>query len=406
MTYFTSTFALGKWNHFMDQSHIGYTSWQDPPQNTMNAIRLTQVIPAAPASMAIALDGWAASWPPPPASVVAQPASAPSPAVPPATAPGGRGPVGFGARGGRGRGGPPHVAPSASNPPTTPTLPTFDIFNQQHRTIDIFNRGQTPFDFTATPSDPGILLSTTQGPIEKDQRLQVYIDWSKAPPGKTPGTIKIRAPSAGPDQTINIETLNPTTITPDTLDGFIESEGFVSIEAEHFSKNIPAPDARWEKIDDYGRTLSAMSIQPMTAPSITAPTPQNSPCLEYKMYLFTPPAAGPLSVNAYLAPTLNFVPGRGLRYAISFDDETPQIITAVPANFSAQNGNADWEKTVKDSIRITTSQHTLTTTTPIPGYHTLKFWMVDPGIVLEKLVVDLGGIKPSYLGPPESGHHP
>ena len=56
---------------------------------------------------------------------------------------------------------------------------------------------------------------------------------------------------------------------------------------------------------------------------------------------------------------------------------------------------------MKDNVRKVKSTARLANA----GYHTLKFWMVDPGVVLQKLVVDLGGVKPSYLGPPESYHH-
>jgi len=57
-----------------------------------------------------------------------------------------------------------------------------------------------------------------------------------------------------------------------------------------------------------------------------------------------------------------------------------------------------WGTSVKDSVRKVRSTHLLAKS----GYHTLKVWMVDPGVVLQKLVVNLGGVKPSYLGPPES----
>jgi len=72
----------------------------------------------------------------------------------------------------------------------------------------------------------------------------------------------------------------------------------------------------------------------------------------------------------------------------------------VPADYKAQNGNPDWEKVAADNARCVCSTHTLTQ----PGYHMLKFWMVDPGVVLQKIVVDCGGLKSSYLGPPESFH--
>ncbi len=85
---------------------------------------------------------------------------------------------------------------------------------------------------------------------------------------------------------------------------------------------------------------------------------------------------------------------------MSFDDEPPQVVTLVPQNYNAQNGNRDWEKSVEDNARYSHTTHSIAA----PGYHTLKIWMVDPGVVLEKLVVNLGGVKPSYLGPPESYH--
>jgi hypothetical protein len=107
---------------------------------------------------------------------------------------------------------------------------------------------------------------------------------------------------------------------------------------------------------------------------------------------------GTFDLAAITAPTLNFMAGRPLRYAVSFDQESPQVVTLVPADYRAQNGNLEWETAVSDNARTGHSSHTITQ----PGYHTLKLWVIDPGVVLQKLVVNTGNVKPSYLGPPES----
>jgi len=334
---YNHTLAHGKWDHMMDQTHIGYTYWQQPPVNAMPKVKEIE-IPAA-AQLGVAVEGSALAWP--------------------------------GASG---------VA----------SLPLFDAFNQQRQYIDVFNRGRESFAFTATTSVPWIGLSESKGTIEKVKRVWVSVDGSKVPAGHASGTVKI-AGSGAENVIVNVNVFRPQEITRESLDGFVESDGYVSIEAAHYDKKVDGPAARWEKIDDLGRTLSSMSVFPVTAES-AMPT-QNSPRLEYKLYLFDPGAA---EVEAILAPTLNFVPGRGLRYAISFDDEVPQVIDAL-----AQNTAKDWETSVRDSVRKVKSTHSLAGT----GYHTLKFWMVDPGVVLQKLVVNLGGVKPSYLGPPESYHH-
>jgi hypothetical protein len=53
---------------------------------------------------------------------------------------------------------------------------------------------------------------------------------------------------------------------------------------------------------------------------------------------------------------------------------------------------------VLDASTTGVSSHEVSTA----GLHTLKIYMVDAGVVLDKIVIDAGGLKPSYLGPPET----
>jgi hypothetical protein len=354
---FNQKFMGGKWNHFMDQGIIGYRTWVDPHQNNLDAVDLTEVqVPEVPA-MGVAVEG----------SEVA-----------------------------------------VTNGEVS--LPQFDSFNRQKFYVEIFNRGKGVFNFKAEADKPWInfhanykQLALTNGltfsggmggTIGTTLRLWVEIYWDKAPVGTNSGKLKISG--AGEEVTVNVNTFNPVEPARDSLQGFVEGEGFVSIELEHFYANKDAGKNRWVKLPDYGRTLSGMRA---TAPvdAAAAVPGKDSPSLEYKMFLFN---THTVQVVAVTSPVLNFMPGRAVRYAVSFDDEPPQTIALVPEKYSAGNGNADWENSVKNNARVAKSAHEVGAT----GWHTLKFWMVDPGVVLQKIVVNTGGLKPNYLGPPESFH--
>ncbi len=344
--HYNGDFAGGKWAHFMDQPVLGYTTWRDPPANNLEHLKLAYLnVAGGVAGLGVAVEGSPGSWP---------------------------------------------------GEKDDAALPRFDALNRQRSFIDVFNRNIDPFDFTATASASWIVLSAAEGSVRADQRLWVSVDWAKVPAGSSTDTVKISG--AGKEVMVKVDAYKPEGISRDSLVGFAEGQGVVSIEPEHYTKRTESDANRWMKIDDYGRTLSGMRAEaPVDAPSATPG--KDSPCLEYRMYLFT---SGPVEVTAITAPTLNFVPDRGVRYAVSFDDEAPQVVTLVPQGYQAQNRNPAWGKSVGDNAHYGRSKHTIAR----PGYHTLKIWMIDPAVVMQKLIVDLGGLKPSYLGPPESFHGP
>ena len=101
---------------------------------------------------------------------------------------------------------------------------------------------------------------------------------------------------------------------------------------------------------------------------------------------------GEFEVQLLLAPTLNFNHNKGLRYEISFDGGAPQTVN-FNGHYKGELGKWQSEHIIKS---VTTHQILQ------PGKHTLSFRVLEPGIVLEKIVINTGGLKPSYLGAPES----
>ncbi|MGA9408629.1 MAG: glycosyl hydrolase 115 family protein [Bacteroidota bacterium] len=332
--YYNKVMAGGKWDHMMDQTHIGYTYWQEPPKNVLPEVKRIEVPDAA--EMGVAIEGRSTSWP---------------------------------------------------GDSTDALLPEFDRFNRQTYYIEIFNRGKTPFTFSVKVDKPWLNVSKARGRIDSEERLLVSVNWKKATVGKQHAAITVTGPRKS-RIIVHASINNPSLFQQDTVQEFVESNGCVSMEAEHYSKFVGTSPITWLKIPGLGRTLSAMT--PMPATSSPQSPGNSSPHLEYAMYFFT---TGEVSVNVYLSPTLNFHNDQGLRYAVSFDEEPPQTII-----MNGDNSNWTWEQWVANNINISISHHIIRN----PGVHTLKFWMVDPGVVLQKIVVDAGGVKPSYLGPPES----
>ena len=341
--YYNHELSGGKWSHMMDQTHIGYTYWQEPPRNVMPRVDLLQVPEAG--ELGVWWDGQ-------------------QPFVP------GQGPP----TGGRLR---------------EPTLPEFDAYARQRSWIELYNRGATPIEFEAKSGAPYVRLSAASGTLRTDQRIAVDVDWSSAPTGTSTVPITVSSPGTARPIVIRAVVRNPAAPRREQVQGFVESNGYVSMEAEHYSRAVAAAPVRWTRIPDLGRTLSAITAEPVT---MASQTPGSSGArLEYRMLLFD---SGTVTVRVHLSPALNFAgAAHGLRYAVSFDDETPQIV-----NVTADSSLHAWEQSVADNVTIGVSRHQITNA----GDHVLKYWLVDPGLVLQKIVVDAGGMKPSYLGPPES----
>jgi len=331
--YYNTSLAGGKWNHMMDQTHIGYTYWQQPEKNK---IPETKEITLPDASeMGVAIEGSADWWP---------------------------------------------------NSKNNAVLPDFYSEDTQSAYIELFNRGKGEFRYTIATAQPWIIIDSPAGTITTQKRIGLKIDFTKAPAGTSSIPILIKD-EHGKEITIQANIHNAKKSPQSKKKGFLEQNGYISIEAEHFTKAIPSKGISWKILPDHGRTKSAVAPFPVTAAIQQIST--EGPRLEYAFNLLQP---GEIKLNIYTSPTLDFTGGKGLLYAISIDGEKPQLLNI------NESKTRNWNTDVSENIKILTSVHQVKQA----GNHILKYWMVNPGVVLQKIVIETKPIPYSYLGPPES----
>jgi hypothetical protein len=328
----------GKWNHLMDQTHIGYTYWQQPAMNALP--KLERIKLTDEPTPGFAVEGSEKSWP---------------------------------------------ASDSIS------TLPEFDAFNQQSHFIDLFNSGRGKYNFSVNAEVPWIKIDPAQGTVDKEQRIVVSVDWKQAPLGRLKVPLKIMLNQKAALVSIQV---NNFKIPEQSFEGFIEGDGFVSIEAAHYSGCFNSDSISWICIPNIGRTLSGMTTTPPGS-GIKIPT-GNSPKLVYQIYLTD---TGNFQIHSLFSPSLNFLAGPGLTFGLSIDEEPLRIINLHEGQLIPDWRNPPyWNDAVSNNIREKITDMHISKA----GVHTLTYWMIDPGLVIQKFILDFGGLRPSYLGPPES----
>lgn len=309
-----------------------------------------------------------------------------------------------------------------SNSGNTLVLPPLDPYGPVTRWFDVFSRGTRNCDWSAETDLPWVKLTQYEGTVGPDNgtdsRVFVSIDWENAPQvvNNTVANINFST-GCGREgfsnwfgKPIVQLPINLRSVPSNFTSGFVESDKHIAIEGPNYQRIYTPPSVEadseitYHTLKNYGRTLGGVTLWPMTTPP---QTPNSSPALEYDLYLFT--NISKANVTLYLSPTQNYLSDKTpLQFAVSLfpagaDQAEPQVVQFVPESIGADMP-AGWARAVGDAVWGLAPVHNTTTTWNVAqeGAYTLRVWGLALSVIVQKVILNLGGVRPSYLGPPEN----
>ena len=279
------------------------------------------------------------------------------------------------------------------------SLPMFNRYLPKSYHIDLFNKGLGELDWRLEVKDDWIHLDRNSGSTKEHDRVVVSVDWEKAPTGDAVKS-QIHLFSNGGDEKVFLSLLNPSSPSADDLkDLYIEDNGVVAIDVTGYHRKKETEEIRFSVVEGVGMDNRVVLLgDPMASnsqyPSLeltsnyVAPVRSGDfPVLEYDFYTFS---SGPVDVYTYMVPQFPLNDETGSRYGVMLDNSPVYLPEASAPYYSTL-----WIQSVLRNTRINKTSHVIDK----PGKHTIKIYAAHAGVMLQKIVIDLGGLKHSYSGP-------
>lgn len=274
------------------------------------------------------------------------------------------------------------------------------VFNKYHRCsyyIDIFNTGKGSFSWKADPDNTWIILSSRSGETSYEDRIEVSVDWDSVPSGqRITGSICIKA-DTGEEEVVLVSVFNPSSPSCEELQGiYVQHDGYISMDAAGYHRKRENDAIKIVEIPNLGVENRAIQLGDPMAPKQNTRS-RTCPLVEYDFYTFE---QGSVDVYTYVLPTFVLNADRGYagheatnletQYGVCID-EGPVMN---PSTSSIEYAQIWYESVLKNCRVNKTTLHINE-----PGKHTLKILCGDAGTVVQKIVLDFGGMKRSYTGP-------
>ena len=275
-------------------------------------------------------------------------------------------------------------------------LPAFDNYLRRTYPVEIYNRGGGTLAWTAHASEPWVVLSKSAGKTADEERITVGIDWEKAPSGNAvPAQIVFRAGEQS--EKVLVSLFNPTAPSRAELRGiYVENNGCVSIPAAGCHRVRENDRIKITAVEDLGIEGPALQLGDPTAP-LQIFRSRDVPCAEYDFYAFD---AGSVDVYTYVLPTFPLHADRDFRIGENTNTDTKYSVQiddgalATPSSSHVEYSQVWFESVLRNCAVNKSTLHI-----DKPGRHTLRIRGGDPVNVLQKIVLDFGGMKRSSLGP-------